>query len=292
MAKRGFTLTEILIILAVIAVLAIILLATLDPVEQIRKSRDARAINVAGEILSAVARASGFSGFSIKNDLKGANVATGEGLQTVSVLAEKGELRDGFVENIGSLDRELFLTLEKDFSPQYVCFAPESKSYKTSNLAAYDLYGEEEDCSENTCYICLGATSLAKKAESEENDEGQAVGVVEDPCSNYDPEYPQYPWTCDYSTKWAEYGCTNFCIADKGCGDSYCSSGQRHLVKSYHHAPGSGFDFWNCLLHDFVTKEDYCVSGMAANCEEKWYPSGISDFLWGCTDPRRPYAWQ
>lgn len=116
-----------------------------------------------------------------------------------------------------------------------------------------------------------------------------AISPTPSYCEGFDPEKPQFPFTCNYSSKWSKYGCTNYCVQDLGC-DSYCPSGQRHLRKNYYTIPGPGF--WTCLSHINETVDNYCVSGTVANCANIAYPSSDLNFLWGCTNPRRPYAWK
>lgn len=38
--------------------------------------------------------------------------------------------------------------------------------------------------------------------------------------------------------------------------------------------------------------QDYCVADPYARCDIKDYPSDESDFVWGCSDPRRPIRWK
>ena len=55
-ARRGFTLVELLIVIALISILAVAVLATINPIEQANKARDARVQNDAAEVMNAYER--------------------------------------------------------------------------------------------------------------------------------------------------------------------------------------------------------------------------------------------
>lgn len=56
LARKAFTLVELLIVIALIAILSVAVLATINPIEQSNKARDAKVQNDAAEVLSAYER--------------------------------------------------------------------------------------------------------------------------------------------------------------------------------------------------------------------------------------------
>lgn len=282
----GFTLIELLIVISIVSLLAIMIISVINPLEQIKKSRDTTTLNTASEILAAIIRSSGASKKAISAEVRGASLKESEGKAVIISLSDMGELKNNFVNSVENMRTNLYLTGKMDLSQLHVCFVPESKSFKTSNMTAFNVYGEAENCTENSCYLCLENLAGSKVKESEDTTEESTT--VSNSCEGYDPYYPQYPFTCDYSTKWSQYGCTNFCVADFGC-DSYCPPGQRHLAKSFYSANASGV--MSCIIKVNETREHYCVSGEAANCAELPHRSSTSDFEWGCENPRRPFKW-
>lgn len=287
--KNGFTLIELLIVVATLGLLIVVVVVTINPIEQIKKARDTSTLNTASELLGAIIRSATTTNKSpLETEAKGVVISLPEGQKIVSAVVTGGELKSSFQDTTKNMRNNLYLTGKVDLASLYLCFVPESESYRESNLTAYDKYGASENCSNNTCYLCLGNDYLTTKDGGQQPPTSSQVVPVQDPCDGYSSEYPQYPFTCENSSKWSVYGCTNFCVADYGC-DSYCPSGQRHLSKDYYSANSA--QFLNCLLHSRSLEEHYCVSGEAANCSEKPTRSSTSDFNWGCTNPRRPYSW-
>jgi len=287
--RNGFTLIELLIVVVTLGLLILVVIVTLDPIEQIRKSHDTSTLNTVSELLEAIIRsATSTNKTPLKTEARGVSISMPEGQEIVTSVVEGGELKTAFQDRTKKMTNNLYLTGKVDLKSLFICFVPESKSYKESNLTVYDMYGAMEDCSSSTCYLCLGNEYLATREGVQQPSNSGQVDSVVDPCSGYSSEYPQYSFTCEYSSKWSTYGCTNFCVADYGC-DSYCPAGQRHLSKNYYSTNPA--QFLNCLYHSNDIQEHYCVSGEAANCSEKPTRSSTSDYNWGCTNPRRPYSW-
>ena len=76
---------------------------------------------------------------------------------------------------------------------------------------------------------------------------------------------------------------------DLGCID--CPEGYRRLQKNYYTRDDGTGDFYKCSDHREETVEEYCVPDKYARCDIKDYRSDPSDFVWGCSDPRRPIMW-
>ena len=296
MKRNGFTLIELSIVIALLGALAIALIIALDPLEQISKGVDATTVNIVKELGNAVTR------YYVTNsqvpystDIQGQPLNATENTAMISFLIEKKELKNDFSLFSDDEKSRIFFNGKVDFSEMKICFMPKSESYKKSPQTIYDKYGVVTNCSQNPCYWCINFESSGEEnTPSPQNQEAPFIippdaTATPSACDGFDPEKPLYPFTCNNSSKWSAYQCTNYCVADLGC-DSYCPSGQRHLKKTYY-AVGSP-NLETCLSHLNETAEDYCVSGIAANCSKMSYPSSSSDFLWGCSNPNRPYQWK
>lgn len=281
---KGFTLVEILIVVGVLGILAAGLLAAIDPFEQFKKSRDAVKRDISHSVYTAIINTIGQTGESPwSKDYIGLELTSVEGFSLIDYLIQRGELKSSTAQ-AEKLLRSIYATATINGSWVAVCFLPESKAVKASE-AKYDTTGiAKENCGQNDCYVCVG---LGQTTTTGGGTAPTPTSIGGDACANFDPEYPDFPWTCNYSTKWSKYGCTNYCVGDMGCGNG-CLANERRLVKSYY-INSSASD--NCLNHGDITTEYYCVPAPEAGCEIMSYRSSPSDFVWGCTDPRRPKAW-
>ncbi len=293
MKTKGFTLIELLIVVALLGILLVALLIALDPLEQIRKSQDVKMISASREIYDSLFRFNANTGqVPYAAAISGTSLSSTEPQDMIVKLINNEDLKSDFNQRAGDMLSELYFTGNADLSQLTFCFIPQSKSYKRSGDTLYDKMGNIIDCSQSSCHLCFGIkSSVSEEGLSLPETVQNTITPSEQLpyCEGFDSEKPQYPWTCNNSSKWSQYGCSNYCVGDFGC-DSFCPAGQRHLKKNYY-AIGSP-DFERCLSRSGETSEDYCVSGIVAHCSEMSYPSSSSDFLWGCLNPRRPYAWK
>ena len=295
MKQKAFTLIELLVIIAILSLVAIVVIAALDPLEMIKRGRDAATQLGAENIYSAVIRSHTTTNAALTtNDISGEQITNAPALQVLQKLTESGELKSSFIANAQTKFLPLFLSLTPDLSNLNVCFAPISQEFRNRPEAKYDQAGNPIDCTSQTCHLCI--ITSPNLADADENGSQTIVNLQTEEaaatCENFNPENPTYAYTCNSSSKWAEYGCSNFCVTDMGC-DSFCPPGSRHLKKSYY---GTGMiNFISCLSKTSTISEineDYCVSGAAANCEQISHSSSSSDYIWGCENPMRPYDWK
>ena len=285
MKIKGFTLIELLIVIALLGTLSLALLIALDPQEQMNKGSDVTLLTTAKDLNDALYRYNTATGkLPYSTELKGVSLDDPSINQVIETLITNEDLKEDFLPQLGKDASRLFMSGDMELTHFTVCFIPKSKQYIKHTDTHFDKEGNSIDCTQNTCYFCLG-----QKPELSGDQSVISSPVLDTGCTGFDPEKPDYPWTCNISSKWTQYKCTNYCVADKGC-DSFCPAGQRHLVKVYS-APTSG-DSEMCNSHSTETNEDYCVSGSAANCVNMSYPSSTSDFEWGCVNPIRPYKWK
>lgn len=286
MKTKGFTLIELLIAIGLLGILAVTLLVALDPLEQIRRSQDVKMISASKEIYDSLFRYNVNTGqVPYVAAISGASLSSTEPQDMIAKLIKNEDLKNDFNQRTGDMLPELYFTGNADLSQVAFCFIPKSKSYKRSGDTIYDKLGNIINCSQGSCHLCFGVKSSLQEAIQSQITPSEQFPY----CEGFDSEKPQYPWTCNNSSKWSKYGCSNYCVGDFGC-DSFCPVGQRHLKKNYY-AIGSP-DFEKCSSRTGETGEDYCISGTAAHCSEMSYPSSTSDFLWGCLNPRRSYAWK
>ncbi len=275
---------ELLIVVGVLGILAAGLLAVIDPFEQLKKSRDATRRDIATNVYSAIINSMGTSGkFPWNGNYIGLQVNSTTGKTLTDLLIQRGELKSSFSATAG-LTTNMYATALMNGSWVSVCFLPESKAMKSSE-ARYDTTGiPKENCDTQDCYVCVGSMQPVGGVIATGPTPTPTPGI----CDNFDPEYPKYAFTCNSSSKWSSYGCTNYCVADLGCGKG-CPAGERRLAKTYYATQGHAVD--TCLAGMTTTTEYYCVSGAEAGCSIKSFVSSPSDYNWGCTNPRRPSGW-
>lgn len=303
--RNGFTLIELLIVITILGVLGVMVLTAINPLEIINRARDTATYNVASEIYQASIRSLASIGSSPwKKDFFEVLLGSQEGKDILSPLVTNGEIKASFVKSSKDKLSAMYISSAGNLSFLAVCFQPLSNQFKKSRENIYNLRGEVVgDCSNKNCITCIANATMV----GQDLADSGGVTTVNDVsvpayCSNFNPERPDYPWTCNYSNKYSQYGCTNYCVTDLGC-NSGCPDGQRKLTKSYYAvlkgAAGSAEraesegPFALCLSHwrDINSAEEYCVSGEAAGCDVWPYRSYTSQFEWGCTNPRRPYKW-
>lgn len=278
--KPAFTLVEILIIVALISVLSISVISVINPREQKYKADDAKIKNLISEIFKAHLRYSQYeNGAYLDSPALALQINSPNAIAFLETLISAQELKNSVLSD-KNLDKILLTTDSIDNVS--LCFLPEAKSNQVySENTRYDKEGfYRQDCNDHLCYYCLVTDTDSKDYEARITIYPTATP---DPCSNYNIARPNFPYTTDFADKYTELGCTNFNIQDRGC-DSYCPSGQRHLIK-----------FYNSVRLDprctTSLKEDYCVPEPYANCLHHPRISGDNEFNWGCTNPRRPYSW-
>jgi type II secretory pathway pseudopilin PulG len=294
--KSGFTLIETLVIAAVIAVLTTAVISSLQPLEQIRKGWDRTLLSLASQFHNAVLRTQASQNFlPWTEDISQVPLDSSPAQSYIDRFISTRELKQSFANQHRWL-AQLFLTASPTGDPLIICFQPHSAAFRHHQDTSYDAVGNLINCTgTNTCFHCLYTASTP--AGDQNNDFAAAIPPSSSPsptpepsadlCSDFNPEYPSYPWTCNYSSTWSQYGCTNFCVADLGC-DGYCGPAGRHLRKNYY---GTGLNFIPCLMSPVQTSQDYCTYGAQANCSYKSYSSNSSDFEYGCTNPIRPIRW-
>jgi len=280
--SRGFTIVELLIVVSLIAILSVSILAVVNPIEQINKSQDVKVKNLLTEIFKAHIQHSleSSENYSV-SPLVASALSSVESQPFIDALISSQSLK-----NTSSSDPNLgkiFITSDS-IDKVVLCYLPKAIANQVSKEPHFDNQGNPKDtCSSKGCYYCLSSI-VSDIAVISTPTPASAIG----PCSGFDPERPNFPFTSNYSSKWSVYGCTNYSVNDsRGC-DSFCPSGQRHLIKSYYGVPFSAV----CLSKTAITTENYCVAEPYANCAAHPNSSSDLDFNYGCTNPRRPYSWK
>ncbi len=296
--SKGFSIIETIIVIAIFAILSVAVISILDPLEQINRGKDTSLIQTSETLTNAITRFSiSQSRLPWTNEIQAVTLNSPEGESIVTNIIVLGELKTSFPKSHNKNFQEIYLTAETNQSSVMLCFQPHSKAYKNHQHTSFFQDGSfNPECFNNRadCYFCFGVQNLGDEIASS-TPGGSASGdedisemtEEEQLCSNFDPELPEYPWTCNYSDTFSEFGCTNYCVRDYGC-DGYCPAGERHLEKRYYATEDPSFQ---CLLAGDQVQVDYCVPNPSARCDIKSYRSNPSDYQWGCTDPRRPYKW-
>jgi hypothetical protein len=141
--------------MAILGAFAIGIIATIDPFEQLKKGKDTSINSTSNELYTAFVRSVGTNPQGIlRKDYVGIPLDSAEGKSLVKTLIDYGELKTNFTTISKSVSDHIYFTGNQDSSFFTLCFAPESKSYKTNRDAHYDKFGYVTDCTKNTCYIC------------------------------------------------------------------------------------------------------------------------------------------
>ncbi|HOZ81277.1 MAG TPA: type II secretion system protein [Candidatus Woesebacteria bacterium] len=252
--NRGFTLVELLIVIALVSVLSVAAISIINPFEQTNKAKDAKIKNLLTDIFQAHLRASTDNQPPyLSTALTNQSLDTTESLPFLTYLIDHQELKSSILKN-DNLSKILLTINSPDLT---LCYYPLSKT-------------DKQFCLSTIIDTPTPINTSASEAEL---------------CINFDPERPNFPLTTNFTSLYHQLGCTNYVIHDYGCTDHYCPSGQRHLVKSYYKTTPF-------LQPCGAPEESYCVSDPYANCANIPYKSSDTDFKWGCSNPRRPYAWQ
>lgn len=265
-------------------------LSVLNPVEIRHRATDSKIYHLMTEIFQAHNRLSAdYFVNELEKDVEGVSLASADGKVFLEALAGRDEIREDTVNN--QYIERIFLTIVSEEEKLALCFLPKSKSYqKNKSFTNSNLRAEiDGNCKEGVdCYVCL-TTGAPVIIPSVTPTMTLSPTPNPDPCADFDPEWPTYPWTCNTSSRWAIYGCSHYCVVDLGCNHtSECPSGTRALEKRYH---GIGADASTCLSHLSETSEIYCMPPVLSNCNHPGYTSGPSDFDHGCVDPVRPIKW-
>lgn len=156
--RRGFTLTEILIIIALLSALAIGLIATIDPFEQLKKSHDNSRLDILNNVYSAIVRQYAQRGeYPWQTNIDGASLVAPQSAAVLAVLGTSGELRTNFSKIAAADLPKIFLTTTADGRTIQLCFLPESKSFKLQSKTSYDKFGNPvTTCDQGGCYTCIG----------------------------------------------------------------------------------------------------------------------------------------
>lgn len=278
---QAFTLVEILIIVALIAILSVSVISAINPREQRYKSNDVKVKNLISEIFKAHLRYAQFEkGTYLDSPAVSLQINSPDAIAFLQTLVSEDELKQSILFD---KNQDKILLTTDSIDNVALCFLPEAKSNQVySENTRYDKEGfYRQDCSDKQCYYCLVTDTDSKDYEARITIYPTATP---DPCSNYNIARPNFPYTTDFADKYTEKGCTTINIQDRGC-DSFCPSGQRHLIKWY----------TSNTLNPLCTpslKEDYCVFEPYANCLHHPSISGYLDFNYGCTNPMRPYSWK
>ena len=169
--KKGFTLIELLIVIAVLGILAAGLLAAVDPFEQLKKGRDTSTRNVVVELHNAVIRYFGEHGDSPWFDSSACNSGALSKASVASLseciknLEDDGELKEGFIDNLGDVADKIFVTSPTSGSVT-VCYSPTSRSQFKDDANKFDQGGvnvasttcsksaKEDMTPGDTCFWC------------------------------------------------------------------------------------------------------------------------------------------
>jgi len=277
---RAFTLLETLLVVGVVLVLAVLAILALDPFEQLKKASDFTLRNLCLEIFNASIRwysiKNRFLSTSVDDFLKAAVAKT-----YLDELINSGELKKDFFENLKNNNASERIKIIGDEQKIVLCFKPVSKAFKLDKTVVFNSHGEKDaSCPGGSdCFWCVGkesgeTTSLSSSL--------PIPSPTTDPCSDFDPAYPPYPWTCNYAEKFKEFGCDHFCVTDGGCYTKKCPFG-RELVKGY-----SGPNIFLCP--PIIFQESYCMP-KDDRCFDHYWRSSPYEFEWGCSNPIRPIRW-
>lgn len=182
LARKAFSLIEVLIVTAIVSVLGVTLLTVINPQEQVKRGRDTLRLQMSNDLYNGIVRAYAASGkIPVESDIFGVSLGSTEAQNLVKFLKQSGELRSASI-NINSVGQNsIYLSASMDGKTISVCFIPESKSYQSKNENSFDEFGTKTDCSTSTCHTCVGQT-----------DESQIVGyksqVQTSLCQGFDAE--------------------------------------------------------------------------------------------------------
>ena len=161
MFRKGFTLIELLIVIALLGALAVGLLATIDPFEQLKKGRDTSSRNTVSEFYNSNLRY-----YAIRSEFPWGTNATSGSLDTmttfIQTLVDAGELKERFVDLIGTNQLRNIWINSTSREHLAVCFDPESKSFEVDLNTIYDQSGAtgQTDCkalggADRACFFCI-----------------------------------------------------------------------------------------------------------------------------------------
>jgi hypothetical protein len=310
--RESFTLLETVIVMALLMALAVVLLAALDPLEQIYRTRDLSYLVSSKDIHSAITGSLIRKDIPWEEQIEAITLSSSVGQEIIKKLINDGELKTDAKWSGSRLLADIYLTAPQDGANFYLCYQPISKAHRQSSNNRYDKFGViQQGCPASSCYTCIAGNVNMDLAVADAPETGSfsvptptsavtsapsptrgptLTPVPENPkCNNFDPEYPTFAHTCNYSDKWRMFGCTNYCVQDMGCGGGACRPDERRLEKHYSNPRPA--DISLCVMYWFFTREEYCISGREANCGYKSYRSSELDYRWGCINPRRPYEW-
>lgn len=295
-AQKGFTLIEILIVIAILAVIVVAILMALSPLEQINRSRDSAILQTATELYEATTRMMANSQPTPwETPLSGVVMASAEGESVIVKIVAVSELKASFSSTNHSNLQRIFLTASEGYENRALCFLPLSEAFRQHQLTQFTRTGEpvQNLCPDEGCYFCLNETSGISPTENRPLSLEDMT--EEELCADFNPEYPYFAMTTNFSSTFSHFGCTNYAVDDLGCDTGRCPAGQRSLIKQYYNplTNNNVRDWTNCTLHMQEAREYYCVNEPHARCDinQNGYWTGGDDFEWGCSQPRRPIRW-
>lgn len=153
---------ELLIVISVLGILAVGLLAAVDPFEQLKKARDTNTRQSALALQTAFIRYyathgglpwdntaltdcyAAYTGASPSVDPSGTAISDADMENCITSGPETdGELKDGFVDALGTGADTMFVT-STTTSSAFVCFAPQSKSIRAEENTKFDSAGVDQ----------------------------------------------------------------------------------------------------------------------------------------------------
>ena len=169
--QLGFTMIELLIVIAILGILAVAVLSAINPIEQINRGRDTGSRSDAEQLLTAIDRYYAMQGYfpwqMNPNDPIGIHGGADDQMvhidntlnqvsdcpilyllsdTTACLTADcadsvgSQELKVTFVDKVSATNyNELYIYhSDDDYASTYVCFAPQSNSFRVEALARFD----------------------------------------------------------------------------------------------------------------------------------------------------------
>lgn len=155
---HAFTLLELLISVALLGTLVVLGIVALNPFEQVKKGTDTVRRAVANDIYTAINNVYIKSGnFAWGTDIIAAPLNSAQGETVITSLITAGELTASFRKLAQKDLSRIVLSSSVDGSVLWVCFLPDSKTFRNDPNTRYDQYGNPVDsCPSSGCYACVG----------------------------------------------------------------------------------------------------------------------------------------
>lgn len=151
-AKKGFTLVELLIVIGIIGLLAVGAVVMINPVEQLNRARDNSTRTAAKDFFDASYRYFAIhESFPWSSAITSVNLATGASVYLNSLI-DTGELKSDF-RNKSELSQIYITSTSPSVAADLaVCFTPKSKALEAE--AVYNISGVSGCPATATCYWC------------------------------------------------------------------------------------------------------------------------------------------